>query len=363
MHLKRFLDEIEKRIPLSLQEGFDNAGIQIGPFDKKADHVLLALDVTPETIQRAIQNKCSLVVSHHPVFFKPLKKIQTGSRKTEIIYQAIKNEITVYAAHTNFDIVEGGINDYLSKKLNLRVIDALEKKKENVIFKVQVFVPKTHKDLLVDKIAELGGGWIGNYSDCTFSSNGLGTFRPGKNTNPYIGTQDKRETVEEMKIETIITEDRLEDLIEGVEEAHPYEEVAMEAFRLDRPDRRNGIGRICEPDQPVKLKELLERIKRLTGQERIQFNGDPDTVIRRIAICTGSGASLMRAAKGRADVYITGDLGHHDFQYAFENGFALVDISHYNTEKFFAENFRAFFSDLDTVHFHDYNTNYISIYN
>lgn len=347
MKVKEFVAIIEERIPNKIQESFDNSGLQIGLFDREMINPVLTLDVSEEVVKKAIEMGSSMIISHHPFFFQSFKSINTDELKSELIIQLISNKITVYALHTPIDKIQGGLNDYFCNLLGLKNVRGIIPSGSKQIYKLQVFVPESHKDIVLTTLASEGAGFIGNYSECTFSTSGIGTFKAHEGTNPYIGTIDKREYVKETKIETIVPIEKLEHIINEVERVHPYEEVAMEAIPLKQPEFNYFLCRIGEMKKEISLEELNKRLKEITGQKAIRYCGDERSKIKKIAVCTGSGRSLLEAVKKlNVDAYITGDVGYHDFQNAQENKFALIDISHFNTERYFGEVFQRFFKDL-----------------
>jgi len=357
MTIKDFISIIEERIPKGIQESFDNSGVQIGPFDQEMKSPILTLDISTTVVNKALELNSNLIISHHPLFFNPIKTLSTNTAKTGIIKQLLENEITVYASHTPIDKITGGMNDYFCNLLELSNVEGIIESGSDDIYKVQVFVPDSHKEPIVDKIAELGGGWIGNYSECTFSTTGIGTFKPHEGTNPFIGRHNEREYTNESKIETVISKDKVDFLISEVERVHPYEEVAMEAFPLYRPHFPHYICRKGDLKVSLTLSDLITKLKTLTQQKSIRYNGDDKKRIKKIAVCTGSGASFLHnIANETVDVFITGDVGYHDFQLAQERGFSIIEITHNNTERYFPYVFQEFFKDLDIIfHKHFYS--------
>ncbi len=350
MKIKDFISIIESRIPNNIQERFDNSGIQIGPFDQEIKNPLLSLDISEEVLKKAIEIKSNLIISHHPLIFNAIKSFLTANKKTNIIKQIFQNEITIYACHTPIDKIQDGLNDYFCKLIGLENIEGVNSSGQREIYKIQVFVPETHKDILIDRIAKVGGGWIGNYSECTFSSSGIGTFKPHEGTNPYIGKHNEREYAKETKIETVIPKEQVDLLIREVEKVHPYEEVAMEAFPLYRPVFPHFLCRKGELSRSTSLFDLIEELKINTQQKSIRYNGNIEKRIKKIAVCTGSGTGLLgNILNEGVDAFITGDCGYHDFQFAEENGITLIEITHNNMEKFFPQVFEAFFVDLDVA--------------
>src|SRR6056297_995921 len=209
MRIKDLISTIESRIPNYIQESFDNSGLQIGPFEHEVKNPFLTLDISEDIVNKAIEWDSNLIISHHPLFFSPIKNLLTYKIKTQLIQKILKHEITIYACHTPIDKIEGGMNDYFCKLIDLKNIQGIIESGKRQIYKVQVFVPETHKDIIIDKIAEIGGGWIGNYSECTFSSPGIGTFKPHDGTNPFIGKHNIREYTREAKIETVIPKEKV----------------------------------------------------------------------------------------------------------------------------------------------------------
>lgn len=357
MTIKEFISIIESHIPNYIQEDFDNSGIQIGPFDQKLKNPLLSLDVSENVVKKAIEIGSNMIISHHPFIFTPFKRLSTENRKTKMIKLLFQHEITVYSLHTPIDKIQGGMNDYFCKQIELVNIEGMMESKRREIYKVQVFVPDSHKDIIIDKIAEIGAGWIGNYSECTFSSSGISTFKPHAGTNPYIGRHNEREYAGEIKIETVIEKEKIDYLIREIERAHPYEEVAMEAFPLSRPIFPYYICRKGELREKSSLIEFIKKLKIITNQKSIRYNKTFRDYVKKVGVCTGSGASLLPfVIKENIDVFITGDVGYHDFQFAEENGLSLLEITHNNTEKYFPYVFKEFFNDLGVdFHCHTYS--------
>ena len=360
MTIKEFITLIEKHLPISIQESFDHSGVQLGPFEALLKNPILSLDLSLEVVNKAIEIDSNMIITHHPFFFNPLKTLSGNDTRTEIIKRLLMHNITVYAIHTPIDKIKGGMNDYFCKLIGLVNIEGFVKSGVNKIVKVQVFVPDTHQALIVNTIAEEGGGWIGNYSDCTFSTKGIGTFKPCENTNPYIGTKDKREYVNETKIETVIPKARLDHLIKEVERAHPYEEVAMEAFELNRPQFSYHLCRKGILKEILPLSEFINHLKNITQQQSVRYNGDLKRPVKKIGVCTGSGTTFLEnAIQEGLDVFITGDVGYHDFQFADEHGISIVEITHNHTEKHFPIVFSEFFKGYD-IQFHQHFSSFLN---
>lgn len=324
---------IEKLAPKKLAYDWDNPGLAIGDFSQKVKKVLFVLTVTPKIVDYAVKNGYDMIISHHPLLFKPLKSIRRDLPQGEIIYNAIKNDIIVYSAHTNLDIANGGVNDVLVEAFDLRDVQVLSKTKNDRLKKVVVFVPESHKDVVRTAMIDVGAGFIGNYSKCTFNTKGYGTFKPEDNTNPYIGEKGKLEKVSEVRIETIVPESKLKKVINAMLKAHPYEEVAYDIYPLENRGKSLGIGRIGYLKKSITLKEFCELVKVKLDTEAVRVVGDLSRKIQKVAVSGGSGASLIPTALFQgADVILTGDIKYHDALDAQVSGIAVVDAGHFPTE-------------------------------
>ncbi|WP_427339571.1 Nif3-like dinuclear metal center hexameric protein [Caloranaerobacter sp. DY30410] len=334
MIVKEILDIMEKIAPNKLIDKWDNCGFQIGDINKNVKTIMLTLDVTEEVVQEAINKNVDLIISHHPILFNPISKITLNDTKGKMLYDIIKHDISVYSAHTNLDVCKGGVNDILADILQLRNTNILSKLYEEKLYKLVVFVPKTHVEKVRDAITESGGGWIGNYSHCTFNINGFGTFMPREGTNPFIGTEGKVEVVEEIRIETIVPESILDTVVENMIKAHPYEEVAYDIYLLNNKGFEYGYGRIGDLQDVTTLGSFAKYVKEKLNCKFIKVIGDVNKEVRKVAVCGGSGAEFIKiASKKGADVLVTGDIKYHEAQLAISLGLALIDANHYDTEK------------------------------
>ncbi len=324
---------IEKLAPKTLAEDWDNVGLQVG--DPRADikKILVSLDLTEEVLQEAIKEKANMIITHHPFIFKSLKNIRMDLSTGNLIKQLIQKEINLYAAHTNLDITENGLNDMLAEKLSLQHIEVLSTMGQEKLFKIVVFVPKGHEDQIKDVMGKQGAGWIGNYSHCTFQAPGTGTFKPLEGTNPFIGSMGKIEKVEESRVETIVTQKILSKTLNAIIKAHPYEEVAYDIYPLENQGKVYGLGRIGIYEQPMAYDEFLNLLKAILNIEHLRTAGAKKESIKKVALCTGSGAEYIhRAAMLGVDVFITGDLKYHEAQQAKSLGISVIDAGHFATE-------------------------------
>jgi dinuclear metal center YbgI/SA1388 family protein len=338
MHVREITKILEDIAPLDLQEGYDNAGLLTGNPDQEVTGVLCTLDVTQEVLDEAIALQANLIVSHHPLIFGSLKSL-TGRNATEqILIRAIKNDIAVYAAHTNMDNVSEGVNRMISEKLGLEKVRILSPQR-GLLSKLVTFVPEAHADKVREVIFSAGAGHIGNYDSCSYNLSGTGTFRGGESTNPFVGEKGKLHHENEIRIETIVPKNIMSKVLSAMIAAHPYEEVAYDVYPLENSLTSVGAGMIGELRTPLQKEEFLVLLKTTFNIPVIRYAGKENQVFKRIAVCGGAGSFLLsKAIREKADVFITGDIKYHQF---FEPGnqIMLCDIGHYESEQFTKELF------------------------
>ncbi|SCX91725.1 Nif3-like dinuclear metal center hexameric protein [Alkaliphilus peptidifermentans] len=335
--LKKLTDILEALAPTNNALSWDNVGLQVGDNNSWVSKILVCLDVNEKILDEAIEKGCQVIVSHHPLIFKPMKSILNNDIRGKIIIKAIKNNISIYASHTNMDIANGGLNDFIAQKLGLKKLRLLDVTKNKSFSKLVVFVPEEYSDIIADVMGNAGAGHIGNYSHCSFKTQGVGTFKPLEGTNPFIGHKDELENVNEIRLETIIENEKLNYIVEEMIKAHPYEEVAYDIYPLHKEIPQNGIGRIADVD-PILTSVLIEDIKASLEIENIRFIGDVNKNVSSIAIVNGSGAEYIQAAvKAGCDCLITGDVKYHEAQIALELGLNVMDVGHYESEIHFIE--------------------------
>jgi dinuclear metal center YbgI/SA1388 family protein len=324
---------IEEMAPRHLAEAWDNAGLQVGDPGAEVKKVLLSLDVNLSVAGEAGEKGAGLIVSHHPVMLKPLKSIRFDRPEGELITYLIKNNISVYAAHTNLDTAAGGVNSVLADKLGLRDLSVLHQTGRERYIKLAVFVPAGHVENVRNAIAEAGAGWIGNYSHCTFMTPGTGTFKPLEGTSPYIGRAGEIEQVEEIKLETIVPAGGLKSVIQAMFKAHPYEEVAYDLYPLENAGPAHGLGRVGVLAEPISFHQFAGRVKAALNLSAIRLGGSPESTVKKVAVCGGSGAELWPAAlSAGADTLVTGDVKYHVAQDILAAGLKFVDAGHHGTE-------------------------------
>ena len=334
MIVKDVTKYLEKIAPLHLQEGYDNSGLQVGDFNCEINGVLISLDVTLEVIDDAINKKCNMIVAHHPVIFGELKNILNGYLTGDVIIKAIKNNITIYAIHTNLDNVINGVNDKIADKIGLKRKKILLPKKN--LLKLIVFVPQSHSELVAEALFSSGAGHIGNYKNCSFITTGEGSFLPLSNSNPFKGEKGKVENLNESKIEVVLPDYLLSDVIQSMKDAHPYEEIAYDVLQLLN-NSSSGSGMIGELDEPVEELEFLNFIKKKFNANSIRHTKFLNKPIKKVAVCGGSGSFLLKnSIEKKADIFITSDFKYHQF-FEGNNKILIADIGHYESEQFTIE--------------------------
>lgn len=351
---KKLIEIVETFAPLHLAESWDNVGLQLGNPDKEVQKVMVCLEVTEAVIEEAIDRNVDMIITHHPLIFKPLKQIVTGNPMGGMIHSLIRKDILLYCAHTNLDIAKGGLNDIFAHSIGLVNIKALEITHEEKCFKVVVFVPQSHLEDVRKALCEAGAGYIGNYKDCTFQSVGEGTFTPLEDTNPYIGIRGKLEVVKECRLETILPESKLRRALKKMIEAHPYEEAAYDIYPLANTYDKMGMGRMGELKEPERLTELCCRLKEMLGLEKIKIISNSDKYVQKIGLCTGSGSEFIHTAYlAGCDCFITGDIKYHEGQYALQMNMPLIDGGHFNIENYTCD----LFTRVLVKHFKDNQCN------
>jgi dinuclear metal center YbgI/SA1388 family protein len=332
MKIKELLNILNKIAPFSLQESYDNSGIQFADLNADITKILLSLDVTQEILNEAIENKANIILAHHPLLFYPLKQIT--KQKDPLLYQDITHKINLVAFHTNFDLAEKGLNDYVGNLLGIKKIAPLQSSSEKV-FKFAVYVPIQYADRVKENIFKVGAGKIGKYTETSFSIKGKGTFKPMKGTNPFIGKIGKREEVQEIKIETVVPERYLKSVIRAMQNAHPYEEPAYDIYEL-KTNLSYGIGMYGKINQEKEIVEFSREVKNILHTSYVRLIKSNSRKIKKIALCTGAGNSLLEQVSNLdIDLYITGDITHHNALRAKELGLNILEVEHFDTEKFF----------------------------
>lgn len=333
MEVKDIVAKLEELAPPALQESYDNSGLLVGEPKTEVTGVLVSLDVTESIVQEAINEGCNMIVSHHPIIFGGLKRLTGKNYVERTVMMALRNNIALYAIHTNLDNVMHGVNNRIAEKLQLGSREIL-KPIVGRLLKLVTFAPKSAHELVLSALFSAGAGHIGNYSECSFSLEGAGTFKGGEGTNPAVGKQGERHTEEEFRIEVILPDHLKHAVLNALIKAHPYEEVAYDFYRLENSNQNTGAGMIGSLKEPQEPMEFLKHLKETFGAGAVRYTEPVKDVVQNVAVCGGSGSFLLPdAIRKGADVFITGDFKYHQF-FDAENRIMIADIGHYESEQF-----------------------------
>jgi len=329
---KEIIKYLEEWAPKGIAWDKDNVGLQVGDPEIKIKNILLSLDLKEEVIESAIKENCNLIITHHPLLYYPLKNLDYSKNIiARMIEKLIKNNITLYSAHTNLDFTKHGVSYQLAKKLLLKNIRFLKNLSDNQI-KLTVFVPESHVNKVAEAIHQAGGGLIGEYSHCSFKTSGTGTFKGSNESNPAIGKKGKVEFVEEVKLEVLVDKWRLNQVLNAMKKTHPYEEVAYDIYSLKNENANYGIGAIGEISDSMDTNDFLGFVSSKLKTSTLRYTNSKKKKIKTVAVCGGSCGELVdEAIKQNADAFVTADLKYHKFQDA-EGKILLIDAGHYETE-------------------------------
>lgn len=335
---------MEEMAPVSLAEQWDNVGLQVGRADWPVQKIRVVLDATDELVRAAYSEKIDLLITHHPLIFHPLKRIDLTTQTGKILQTAIQNKIAIFCAHTNLDSTPGGVNDILAEKLSLRDTRVLKRsgQRDAGLRKLVVFVPLGYEQSVLDTLFECGAGTTAKYTHVSFRAKGVGTFRPGSTARPFQGLVGETTLAEEHRIEVLVRRENLPAVLDRLRCVHPYEEMAYDVYTTDVQDTRTGLGRIGDVGDDMTLRQFAQRAKEKFGLERIKVAGDGALRIRRAVVCSGSGSSLIgEFLASDAQVYVSGDLGYHDGRRVEAEGRGLIDVGHFASEQLIVDHLAA----------------------
>lgn len=328
--LTRFLESLA---PLSSQESYDNSGLIVGDPDMEVTGALLSLDCIESIVDEAIEKKCNVVIAHHPILFKGIKRLNGNDYVQRTILKAIKNDIALYAIHTNLDNYRYGVNAEIGRRIGLNSLEILSPKSESLT-KLVVFVPDDFVEDVTEALFTAGAGSIGNYSECSFATSGTGTFLPNDGANPFAGVVGEREEALETKVEVIVSKHLLSGVVRAMKAAHPYEVVAYEVYSILNENNYEGSGMIGMLEEPMKSVDFLAHLKTTFNCVVIRHTNLISETISRVAFCGGAGSFLLKnAIAQQADIFITGDYKYHEF-FDAESQIVIADIGHYESEQF-----------------------------
>ena len=364
MIIKEITNYLETIAPISSQESYDNCGLIVGDETNECSGVLVSLDCIEKTVQEAIAKGVNLIIAHHPIVFKGLKKINGKNYIERTVVKAIKNDIAIYALHTNYDNYLNGVNAEIADRIGVSNPRVLEPKKD-VLSKIVVFVPLDHKENVAEAMFKAGAGEIGNYSNVGFSIEGVGTFLPMEKATPFKGEKNELSIENEIRFEVLVSNHKLSNVISALLQTHPYEEVAYEVYDIRNNNQNEGSGMIGMLDTPMETMAFLQMIKERFNCGVIKHTEIIKKEISKVAFCGGAGSFLMKSAMHQgADIFITGDYKYHEF-FDAENKIIIADIGHFESEQYTSDRlacvlmkkFRNF-----AVHLTEVNTNPINYF-
>jgi dinuclear metal center YbgI/SA1388 family protein len=334
MWVRDITEYLQRFAPLSLAESWDNVGLLLGSTDAPVQKVMTCLTITPASAAEAVAEKVNLIVSHHPILFKAVQRLTTTTPEGKMLLSLLSANIAVYSPHTAFDNCVGGINDLLCKKLSLTNIAPMKEVAGAKQFKLVVFVPESDLAKVSDAMFAAGAGIIGQYEQCSYRLAGTGTFFGTENTNPTLGQKGRREEVAEWRLEIVCPSNKLATVLAAMRAAHSYEEPAYDVYPLESlPLKGVGIGRVGELPQAESLQAFSRRVGQALSTT-VQMVGEPQRIVRRVAIICGAGGSMISdAVRAKADVFLTGEMRFHDQLAAEAQGLAVVLAGHYATER------------------------------
>lgn len=333
MQIREITSFLESLAPLSSQASYDNCGLLVGDASTEVSSVLVCLDCTEEVLDEAIELGANLVIAHHPLIFKGLKKLNGKNYVERTVIKAIKNGLAIYAIHTNLDHSIRGVNAEIARRLGIENPRILQPNRD-VLSKLVIFTPRDYVRNVEKAMFAAGAGAIGNYSECAFTSEGIGSFRPMEGADPFEGKVGSRSLAEETRMEVLVSNHILSKVLHAMTEAHPYEEVAHDIIPLSNPNKEEGSGMIGELNDPADELTFLARLKQIFHCGVIRHTGLTGKRIRTVAFCGGAGSFLLHEAIGqKADIYITGDYKYHEF-FDADGRIVIADIGHYESEQF-----------------------------
>ncbi len=333
IYIRDITQYLENWAPLAYQESYDNAGLLVGESSEPVTGVLISLDATEAVVDEAIRRHCNLVVSHHPIIFKGLRKLNRQNYIGRTVLKAIQHNIALYAAHTNLDHVHSGVNYHIATRLGLKQIQVLAPKKQ-LLQKLVVFVPEADTDHLLKALYEAGAGAIGNYAACSFRVSGIGTFTPNTEAQPYIGQANVPEEVAEHRVEVVFPAIQASKVLAAMRKAHPYEEVAYYVTTLENEHPQVGAGAVGMLPEPVPEEQFLSLLRQQMQTGCVRHTALRGRMIQKVAVCGGAGIFLLPdAIRAGADVFITADVKYHEF-FDADGRILLADIGHYESEGF-----------------------------
>jgi dinuclear metal center YbgI/SA1388 family protein len=337
--LAHLIEKLNQIAPPWLALPEDPIGLQVGSPDHLVEKAIVALDLTPPILKQAVAEKANLIICHHPLIFKPVPSVTSETALGQKLYTLIKHRIDFFAMHTNFDIAPGGLNDALAQVIGLKEIQPLRITHRDALYKLVVFVPGSHEKNVRLAMHAAGAGLIGEYTHCSFRTEGTGTFSPTERARPFVGQVGKLEDVQETRVEVLVPEGVKETVLSAMKKTHPYEEIAYDLYELSNEGITYGIGRVGELATPSTVEAILNKLKKslgMTAKDFVRSRGATQKRVKRVAVCSGSGGSLLSdALQSRAELFITGEIKYHEELSAEESGVVVAAFGHDHTEQIF----------------------------
>lgn len=318
--------------PPSWAYPWDRIGLHTGCPEQTVTRVLVCLTITPTVVATAIRNKTSMIVSHHPLIWEPLKTLRSDDPLTRMYLDLCGAGIACFSAHTNLDIAPGGVNAALAAKLHLQETHVLFKEAHLKQIKLVVFVPKAHQKTLFNALAQAGAGGIGNYTHCSFNTAGVGTFRPEKDAKPFCGTKGTVHEEQEVRLEMLVDKGHLQGALAALRAAHPYEEPAYDIIALENPNNDMGLGLIGLLEKAMSVSDFLKCVQKQLALPHAILYSTSKKKVQKVAVLGGSGGDYVARMPADVDAYVTGDIGYHHAETARLSGLACIDATHYGTE-------------------------------
>ena len=332
--IREVLSALETLAPTALAESWDNVGLLIGETSQQPSTVFIALDVTPATLEQAAQHQAQLMITHHPLIFSGMKRLVEDGATISLVTRMVRDGRSLISLHTNLDVAPNGLNTYVATALGLRNLRPLMPTEARPLLKLIVYVPASHIDAVRTAICNAGAGHIGHYEGCTFTTPGTGTFCPKEGTNPFIGQAGKLEQVDEIRLETVVPKAVLGQVLSAMFAQHPYEEVAFDLLPMENSWPGAGMGRVGRLEIPTTVRKFRDKVSEVLKTDQLLVSGDDDQPVRTVALCTGAGGDyLSHALRAKADLYLTGEMKHHQALLAGERGIAAIVAGHFATER------------------------------
>lgn len=332
---KKIIQRLEALYPLRLAESWDNVGLQIGSDSRVVERILVCLEVTEQVVEEAISKNIDLIIAHHPLIFKGLKTLAENTPQGKLISKLIRENMLVYCMHTNFDTASGGLNDILALRIGLDQVVPLNTVHSDKLYKLSVYIPKDVVEKVSRALYAAGAGRLGNYDSCGFRTNGIGSFRPLEGSAPSVGAIGEIEEVSEIKLDTVVSQEHLNDVLQSLLRTHPYETPAYDLFELKTPSKTYGLGRVGQLKEVLSVDAFVDSLKESLGVSGIRYV-QPNALkkfVKKVAVVSGAGMDYVKdAAKHGVDVFVTGDIKYHEARESAHLGMVLIDVGHFESE-------------------------------